>query len=61
MEQCAPAAVFVPIGGGGLIAGIALAIKLLNPSIQIIGVEPEWENAELSLHQTAFRFEDSLR
>lgn len=44
MEQCAPAAVFVPIGGGGLIAGIALAIKFVHPSIQIIGVEPEWEN-----------------
>lgn len=44
MEQCDPAAVFVPIGGGGLIAGIACAIKLVNPSIQVIGVEPEWEN-----------------
>lgn len=44
IEQCAPGAVFVPIGGGGLLAGIALAIKLLNPFIQVIGVEPEWEN-----------------
>lgn len=44
MEQCDPAAVFVPIGGGGLIAGIACAVKLVNSSIQVIGVEPEWEN-----------------
>jgi threonine dehydratase len=44
LEQIAPAAVFVPIGGGGLIAGIAAAIKQNNPGVQIIGVEPEWEN-----------------
>ena len=31
----------VPIGGGGLAAGIALAAKHVNPSIQVIGVEPE--------------------
>eukprot|EP00012_Vannella_robusta_P001062 CAMPEP_0206184598 /NCGR_PEP_ID=MMETSP0166-20121206/1317_1 /ASSEMBLY_ACC=CAM_ASM_000260 /TAXON_ID=95228 /ORGANISM="Vannella robusta, Strain DIVA3 518/3/11/1/6" /LENGTH=414 /DNA_ID=CAMNT_0053599651 /DNA_START=24 /DNA_END=1268 /DNA_ORIENTATION=+ len=33
-------AVFVPVGGGGLIAGLALAIKSINPDIDIIGVEP---------------------
>ncbi|MGB3212882.1 MAG: threonine ammonia-lyase, biosynthetic [Desulforhopalus sp.] len=33
-------AVFVPIGGGGLIAGMALYIKTLRPEIQVIGVEP---------------------
>ncbi len=33
--------VFVPIGGGGLIAGIAIALKQLNPSIRIIGVEAD--------------------
>lgn len=38
------AAVFVPIGGGGLIAGIAAAIKQSNPAVRVIGVEPEWEN-----------------
>lgn len=32
-------AVIVPIGGGGLIAGIALAIKEMNPKIKVIGVE----------------------
>ena len=32
--------VVVPVGGGGLIAGIALAIKSLRPDVRIIGVEP---------------------
>lgn len=34
-------AIFVPIGGGGLIAGIAAYVKAINPQIRIIGVEPE--------------------
>lgn len=34
-------AVIVPVGGAGLIAGMALAIKTLKPSVTIIGVEPE--------------------
>lgn len=34
-------AVVVPVGGGGLIAGIALAVKSLHPQIQVIGVESE--------------------
>jgi threonine dehydratase len=33
-------AIFVPVGGGGLIAGIAVYIKYLRPEIKIIGVEP---------------------
>ena len=33
-------AVFVPIGGGGLIAGIAGYIKALRPDVKVIGVEP---------------------
>ncbi|MFN8375917.1 MAG: pyridoxal-phosphate dependent enzyme [Anaerolineae bacterium] len=32
--------VLIAIGGGGLIAGMACAIKRLNPDVQIIGVEP---------------------
>lgn len=32
--------VFVPIGGGGLISGIATAIKLSQPAVKIVGVEP---------------------
>jgi threonine dehydratase len=34
-------AVVVPVGGGGLISGIAIAAKALNPSVRIIGVRPE--------------------
>jgi threonine dehydratase len=34
-------AIFVPVGGGGLIAGIAAYAKSLYPSIKIVGVEPE--------------------
>ena len=34
-------AIFVPIGGGGLIAGIASYVKAVQPDIRIIGVEPE--------------------
>ena len=34
------AAVFVAVGGGGLISGIASYIKALRPDVQIIGVEP---------------------
>ncbi|MEI7878464.1 MAG: hypothetical protein RLY72_1970 [Planctomycetota bacterium] len=34
-------AIIVPLGGGGLISGIALAAKALKPSIRIIGAEPE--------------------
>jgi threonine dehydratase len=34
-------AIFVPVGGGGLIAGIAAYVKQLYPRIRLIGVEPE--------------------
>jgi threonine dehydratase len=34
-------AIFIPIGGGGLIAGIGAYVKYLFPKIRIIGVEPE--------------------
>jgi len=33
--------VLVPVGGGGLISGISVAIKSLNPAAKVIGVEPE--------------------
>lgn len=33
--------VFVPVGGGGLAAGVAALVKNLMPDIQVIGVEPE--------------------
>jgi threonine dehydratase len=34
-------AIFVPVGGGGLIGGIAVYVKNLFPHVRIIGVEPE--------------------
>ncbi len=44
MELCRQAqtidVIFVPVGGGGLIAGIAAWIKALRPEVKIIGVEP---------------------
>jgi threonine dehydratase len=39
--------VFVPIGGGGLIGGVAAFLKSINPNIKIIGVEPDDSNAML--------------
>jgi threo-3-hydroxy-L-aspartate ammonia-lyase len=35
------ATVLVPIGGGGLAAGVATAVKALRPSARVVGVEPE--------------------
>ncbi|KAL6145688.1 hypothetical protein ACLB2K_056373 [Fragaria x ananassa] len=44
-------AIFVPVGGGGLIAGIAAYVKRLSPEVKIIGVEPSDANGmALSLH-----------
>lgn len=55
LEQTSPAAVFVPIGGGGLIAGIATAIKQIDPTVRIIGVEPGWENDAYQSFQLGHR------
>ena len=41
LEQCAGvAAVYVPVGGGGLISGIAAAVRRLAPGVRVVGVEP---------------------
>ena len=37
--------VFVPVGGGGLLAGVAIAFKTLSPKTKVIGVEPEGANS----------------
>lgn len=37
-------AVFVPVGGGGLISGVLTAVKALHPDVKVIGVEPESAN-----------------
>lgn len=52
--------VIVPIGGGGLIAGIAIAIKSINPTIKVIGVQAEnvhgmaasYYTGEITTHRT---------
>ena len=36
--------ILVPIGGGGLAAGVSTLVKLLNPNIKVIGVEPSGAN-----------------
>lgn len=36
--------IVVPIGGGGLISGIAMTVKSLKPDVRIVGVEPEGAN-----------------
>jgi len=38
-------AVVIPVGGGGLIAGISNAVKQLRPDSEVIGVEPEGANS----------------
>lgn len=34
-------AILVPVGGGGLIAGVAVAAKAINPQVRVVGVQPE--------------------
>ena len=43
-------AVVVPVGGGGLISGVAFAIKSLNPNVKIYGVQAEGAASMQSLH-----------
>jgi len=43
--------VIVPIGGGGLISGIAIAMKEVNPNIKVIGVEAENTASMLASHE----------
>lgn len=37
--------IFIPVGGGGLLAGVAQYVKSLKPEVKVIGVEPEDSNA----------------
>ena len=41
VEDADPDVVVVPVGGGGLISGVATAVKGLKPDARVIGVEPE--------------------
>lgn len=53
--------IVVPIGGGGLISGIAMAAKTLRPDIKIIGVEPEGAQAmKVSVDKDRLIFLDSV-
>ncbi|CAM9427176.1 unnamed protein product, partial [Ectocarpus fasciculatus] len=36
--------IIVPVGGGGMCSGVSMAAKSLNPSIRIVGAEPEMAN-----------------
>jgi threonine dehydratase len=36
--------VLAPVGGGGLISGVAVAVKSRNPAVRVIGVEPQGAN-----------------
>ena len=62
------ATILVPVGGGGLISGVACAAKALKPSIKIIGVEPEgaasvsraWENGAVIPLDTLSTVADGL-
>jgi threonine dehydratase len=71
-DERSAAAVLVPVSGGGLISGIAVAVKALLPGTRVIGVEPELAaDARDSLHagtrvawtsaQTARTRADALR
>jgi threonine dehydratase len=61
--------VYVPIGGGGLISGISTAIKETNPTVRVIGVEPEaandtflsWRNGEIVSIENPDTVADGLR
>ena len=63
-QQKDPGAVIVPVGGGGLISGIAIAIKTLSPETQVIGVQseasPSMYESFLAGRQIDTRVEDSV-
>ena len=41
LEECpAPAAVLVPVGGGGLLAGVATVLKARAPGVRVVAVQP---------------------
>jgi len=50
-------AIFIPIGGGGLISGVSAFMKAVRPEVKIIGVEPEDSNAMALSVQAGKRIE----
>lgn len=53
-------AVIVPIGGGGLISGVATAVKSLCPGIRVIGAEPQ-KAADAFRSKQVLRATDALK
>jgi threo-3-hydroxy-L-aspartate ammonia-lyase len=62
-------AVVVPVGGGGLLSGVATAVKALRPEVRMIGVEPEgaadardsWRSGALTTWSSVDTVADGLR
>lgn len=62
-------AVVVPVGGGGLLSGVATAVKALRPDVRVIGVEPEgaadardsWASGTISTWSSVETVADGLR
>jgi threonine dehydratase len=60
---------WLPVGGGGLISGVATAVKAVRPDIRVIGVEPagaddaqrSWRQGSLVPYQAAHTIADGLR
>lgn len=70
LKQCPNLdAVIIPVGGGGLLSGMATVIKALKPSVQVIAAEPEWaddakRSFDAGIRQPAVRYDsicDGLR
>jgi threonine dehydratase len=56
LRQCpAPDAVFVPVGGGGLLAGVAAYIKTIAPHTRVIGVQADDSDAMAQSLERGFR------
>ncbi len=49
--------IFVPVGGGGLIAGVATAVKEINPKIRIIGVQAKASDGYVQSRKAGHRVE----
>lgn len=49
--------IFVPVGGGGLISGIAIAVKSVNPKVKVIGVQAEGANP-IKIRDHKFRLKE---
>ncbi|WP_186394882.1 threonine/serine dehydratase [Stappia sp. TSB10GB4] len=56
--------IVVPLGGGGLISGIATAIKETNPSVRVIGAEPsltpKYHRSRLNKERTSLPLKDTI-